>query len=159
MTYDDFRYAEIALGIKYLDTMAVTRSDFAKDKEAIAVTGTANNDAALPCLPPWLSVVDATEDWFGPTGSDVTGLPAPSIGIGGVIGNIPGLKTVYASVFAAFTTEANLTWELKFGDDTVPWEIYSCLPGVPPIPLTPVIFSPPEPPQNGPWFEDPEVQN
>jgi hypothetical protein len=158
LEYADFRYADAALDVAYLDSMEVIRSDFALDKSAIKVAGTADNDpvlGALPCLPPYLSFIQAREDWFGPIGPDVTGLPSPSIDLASVIGfKIPD---ALASLFGAGATLAGDTYTSFGSYDSVPWSIYSC-PALAeiPIPVTPVVVSA-TPAQ--PWFPDPETQN
>jgi hypothetical protein len=80
-----------------------------------------------------LSLVDATTDWFGSTG-----YPAPSISLLGVLGGV--IPSDFSSFYGAITSYGSA--EVKAGDNTVPWAIYTC-PALFdfPIPVTAVIFN------------------
>ena len=150
LNYVDFRYAVSAVSLEFLDSASISHSDFVYNDAAISVGGTADNDpilAALPCVPPYLSFVDGSSDWFGKDG-----LPAPDIDLASVVSAIiPG---EYNSLFSAGASLAGNTDSSFGGDNTVPWSIYSCpVLAIPPIPVTPVILT--ESP-SAPWFPDPE---
>jgi hypothetical protein len=150
LNYVDFRYAVSAVSLELLDSASISHSDFVYNEAAISVGGTTDNDpilAALPCVPPYLSFVGASSDWFGKDG-----LPAPDIDLASVIGAIiPG---EYSSLFSAGASLAGNTYSSFGGDNTIPWSVYSCpVLAIPPIPVTPVILT--ESP-SAPWFPDPE---
>jgi hypothetical protein len=151
LEYLDLRYAVSAISIGRLESMTISHSDFVYDDAAISVDGTADNDpalGALPCVPPYLSFVTVDDDWFGKAG-----VPAASIDIGSVIG--AAVPDGYSSLFGAAASVASLT-DTVGGDNTIPFAIYSCPEiGIPPIPVTPVIFE--NMPPGAPIFSDPEV--
>ena len=103
----------------------------------IVVEGTADNDpvlAALDCVPPYLSFVDAATDWFGSNG-----FPTPNIDLGSVIGTV--VPSGYSNLFGAASAMANVEGA-AIGDNTVPWSVYSCPELlIPPIPVTAVNIS------------------
>lgn len=116
--------------------LPITYSVFSHNDAAITVQGTTDNDpvlGALSCVPPYLSLVDATTDWFGSTG-----YPAPSISLLGVLGGV--IPSDFSSFYGAITSYGSA--EVKAGDNTVPWAIYTC-PALFdfPIPVTAVIFN------------------
>ncbi len=135
-SYDVFEYAAAAIQVSLLDALPITDSVFSYNNAAITVQSTTDNDpvlAALPCVPPYLSVVDASTDWFGSTG-----YPAPSISLLDVLGGvIPG---DFGSLYGAISSYGSA--EVGLGDNTVPWTIYTC-PALFdfPIPVTAVIFN------------------
>jgi hypothetical protein len=131
--------------------LTINDSDFVYNDAAITVGGTAANDpvlGALACVPPYLSFVTASGDWFGQNG-----YPAPSIDILSVIGAL--IPEQYSALFGAGASLASVTAPAFGGDNTIPFSLYSCPElGIPPIPVTPVLLS--ETPA-APWFPDPEA--
>ena len=151
LSHLDIRYAAAAIDFGLLDTATISNSDFVYNEAAIEVAGTADNDpalGALACVPPYLSFVTVSDDWFGKHGS-----PTPSIDISSVIGAI--LPDEYSSLFTAASSFTDLS--ASFGEDnTIPFSIYSCPElGIPPFPVTPVIL---EKISSTPWFPDPETE-
>jgi hypothetical protein len=150
LEYLDLRYATTAVAIGKLESMTISHSDFVYNDAAISVGGTADNDlalGALPCVPPYLSFVYADDDWFGKDG-----VPAVSVDIGSVIGAL--VPDEYSSLFGAAASVASLSASVG-GDNTIPFAIYSCPEiGIPPIPVTPVIFE--NMPPAAPLFSDPK---
>ncbi len=135
--YGVFKYAAAAIHVSLLDALPVEDSVFSYNSAAIEVDGTVDNDpvlAALSCVPPYLSVVDASTDWFG-----VDGVPAPDIDLGSVIGLIvpDQFSSLYSSLTSMIGAEAAAP-----GGNTVPWAIYTCpaLLDIP-IPVTAVNLS------------------
>jgi hypothetical protein len=151
LNYVDIRYAANAVKLELLNAASISHSDFVYDQAAISVGGTTNNDpalAALPCVPPYLSFVDASSDWFGKNG-----LPAPDIELASVIGAI--IPEEYSSLFSAGLSLAGSTSSSFGGDNTIPWSIYSCpVLAIPPMPVTPVMLGNTP---DAPWFPDPEA--
>jgi hypothetical protein len=130
-------YASTAVSIAKLDTSTtITDSVFSYNEAAISVETTADNDPvlnALPCVPIYLTVIDATTDWFGSTG-----YPGPDIDLLGLLGIV--VPSEFSALYGAVTTYGSA--EQKIGDNTVPWSIYTC----PvlfdfPIPVTAVTFN------------------
>jgi hypothetical protein len=152
LSYLDLRYAEAAINIEYLDAAWITNSDFVYNAAAIHVDETAENDpalGALPCVPPYLSFILASGDWFG-----VTGYPAPDLDISGAVGAV--IPEEYAPLFGAAASLAAINASLYGTDNTIPFAIYSCSAlGIPPIPVTPVHLA--ETPA-APLFPDPETE-
>jgi hypothetical protein len=146
----DIRYAEAAFNIEYLSAMEVTHSDFVGNKAAFKVSGTADDApglGALDCVPPYLSFIFATEDWFGKNG-----YPAPSINIVSAID--PILPTEFIPLFEGLAFAAEIS-SLYPGNNTIPYSIYSCPEAdIPPTPVTPVLVSGVPFEQN---FPDPEA--
>ena len=149
--YVVFEYASVAIHVDYLDALPIENSVFSYDTAAITVDGTSDNDpalAALDCVPPYLSFIDASTDWFGSTG-----FPTPSIDLSSVIGAI--LPSGYSNLFSAGISMVSLEGA-SVGDNTVPWSIYSCPELlIPPIPVTPVnIPTTPIYPLDNPSYEE-----
>jgi hypothetical protein len=135
-SYDVFENASAAIQVSLLDVLQVSYSVFSSDDAAITVQSTANDDpvlGALSCVPPYLSVIDASTDWFGSTG-----YPAPSIDLLGLLGGV--VPSDFSSLYGAISTYGSA--EVGLSDDTVPWSIYTC-PALFdfPIPVTAVIFN------------------
>jgi len=151
LSHLDLRYAETAISVQLLDSMSITESDFVYNNAAISVAGTTDNDpvlGALACVPPYLSFINASRDWFG-----ATGLPAPDIDLLSVIGAV--IPDEYGSAFGAASTLAHADYKLFGADNTIPFSIYSCPElGIPPIPVTPVLVG--ETPAS-PLYPDPEA--
>jgi hypothetical protein len=134
-----FEYADVAIHIGLLDALSVQDSVFSYNDAAFEVDGTADNDpllGALDCVPPYLSVVDATTDWFGSSG-----YPTPSIDLLSVLGAV--IPAGFSNLFGSISTELSAEGSLP-GDNTVPWAIYSCPElDIPPIPVTAVVVGAP----------------
>jgi hypothetical protein len=149
LSYLALHYAERAIDIDYLDSITISNSDFIHNEAAIEVAQTAENDpalGALSCLPPYLSFVISSNNWFGETG-----YPSPSLDISSAVGAV--IPEEYAPLFGAASSLASFSAPLYPGGDTIPFSIYSCPAlGIPPIPVTPVIVTavPLEP-----WFSLP----
>ncbi len=147
----DIRYATAAIDFGLLDTATISDSDFVYNDAAIAVGGTADDDpalGALACVPPYLSFVTVSNDWFGKYG-----YPAPDIDISSVIGAI--LPDEYSSLFGAASSFTKVSTSFG-GDNTVPFSIYSCPELlIPPIPVTPVILTGTP---MAPLYPDPEAE-
>ena len=136
LRYDVFEYASSAVNVGLLDSLQITDSVFSYNQSAAAVQGTTDNDpvlAALDCVPPYLSVIDASTDWFGSTG-----YPGADIDLLGLLGII--VPDEFSSFYGAITTYGSA--EEDIGDNLVPWTVYTCpeLFGFP-IPVSPVIFN------------------
>jgi hypothetical protein len=131
-----FEYASDAIDIGLLDSLTVTDSKFEHNQAAFEVASTTNNDPALgslECVPPYLSFIDATTDWFGSTG-----IPGADIDLLSFLG-----LTVPDSVSSLYGALSGLTSaDVGISDNTIPWTLYSCAPlAIPPFPVTPVNFS------------------
>jgi hypothetical protein len=138
-----FRYASTAIAVGFLDLLPVTNSEFAYNRAAFTVASTAHQNpsfAALPCVPPYLSFIYATTDWFG-----ASGVPGAAINLapyGGLV--VPDeLSPLYSLMSSLYSANAYLS------DNTVPWTLYSCL-GVS-FPVTPVLFRVSPDPQSEPY--------
>ena len=142
--YVVFEYAATAVSVAYLNVLPIEDSVFSYNDGAIAVEGTADNDpvlGALDCVPPYLSVIDASTDWFGSTG-----YPGASIDLLGLLGII--VPADFSSFYGAITTYGSA--EESVDDNVVPWTLYTC-PALFdfPIPISPVIF------KSGPTYASP----
>jgi hypothetical protein len=137
ISFVQISYAATAFAVGNLDVLSVTNSQFSYDQAAFTVAGTADNDpilGALPCVPPYLSVVDATGDWFG-TG----GFPGTNLDLLSFLGVF--VPADFSSFYGALTSE--ISESANFSDNTVPWSIYSCPAiAIAALPITPVIFFP-----------------
>jgi hypothetical protein len=128
-----FLYASTALYLARLDAFRITNSQFSYNINAFDVQSTANNDpelALLPCLPPYLSLIDATTNYFGTTGE-----PGRNLDLSPFIGlrvDEP-YKSFYSSASSLYSATAPL------GDNRVPWTLYEC--GNVRFPVTPVVYS------------------
>jgi len=61
-------YASTAISVGVLSALEVVDTEFSNNDAAFDVQGTSDNDpalAVLPCVPLYLSFIDATNDWFG----------------------------------------------------------------------------------------------
>jgi hypothetical protein len=147
-----FHFAKSAIDIEYLDSMTISNSDFIHNEAAIEVAQTAENDpglAALPCVPPWLSFILSSNNWFGEV--EEAGYPTPSMDISSAVG--APLPEEYAPLFEAAASLGSISAPLYPGGDTVPFAIYSCPEiGIPPTVVTPVIVTSVP---LGPWFPVP----
>jgi hypothetical protein len=135
-SYAVFEYASAAIQVALLDVLPVTYSVFSHNIAAITVQTTADDDpvlGALDCVPPYLSVIDASTDWFGSTG-----YPAPSIDLLGLLGGV--IPSDFSSLYGAVSSYGSA--EVGLGDNTIPWSVYTC-PALFdfPIPVTAVIFN------------------
>jgi hypothetical protein len=116
------------LNVEYLEQLTVKNSQFAYTATAVAVTDTADNSPTLDtlaCLPPYLSFLLATNDWFG-----VSGVPGSSLSLTG----FTSLYTSNAGMIAAEVAHPSTT-------NTIPWTMYNCAtsPTPPALPV-PVAF-------------------
>jgi hypothetical protein len=101
----------------------VTHIEFAYDTAAFDVQSTTDRDpvlAALPCVPPYLSFVDATDDWFG-----ATGLPGASRDVASFAGAVapPPFDALVSAMSSYVSAYVNVTPGLH---DTIPWSYYNC---------------------------------
>jgi len=133
-------YAAAAFGVHQLDALAVTNSQFSYNQAAFTVAGTADHDpvlGALPCVPPYLSVVEAKGDWFG-----ASGYPAPSLDVLSFVGTF-FIPDEFSSLYGSLSSMITVTATIPSTDNTVPWAIYSCPAiGVPALPVSAVDFWP-----------------
>lgn len=147
LDHDIFAFANVAINVKQLDHFTVSHSDFVDNVAAFDVEGSEDNDpvlAKLPCVPPWLSFMKSSYDWYGPSGH-----PAPDINLGSFGGVV--VPSLFAQVFRYLKTEINESVPLFGGENSVPWAIYSCPPAlIPPFPVTPIDFTITAPGQNFP---------
>jgi parallel beta-helix repeat protein len=136
LSFTAFHFAKGAVDVQYLSSMSIFDSDFVHNEAAIKVAQTAKNDpelAALSCVPPYLSFIDAHDVWFGDGG-----LPSPHIDISEVVGAV--LPEEYGPLFAEGLSLAELVAPQYPAGDTIPFSIYSCPAlGIPPTPVTPVL--------------------
>ena len=142
--WDVFRYADTAISVGKLEILSVEDSVFAYNNKAFDVQGTTAGNpflGYLDCIPPYGSVVDGTNDWFGSTG-----VPAPSIDIPSLVGlKIPD---AFGHLYGSLTSMISVSNPLfGVGDDTVPWAFFTCpewgIPPLPPVPVPAVDFSVP----------------
>jgi hypothetical protein len=136
-----FEYATDALSYEFMGhSVTVSNSDFTNNVAAIEVEETSGPDydaiGDIPCVPPWLTGVNANDDWFGPTGP-----PAPDIDLASFIGaEIPGSIPFSGTAFnlSGVGNLIDVENPLYGGPNTVPWAIYSCAAIKVPFPLTAV---------------------
>jgi hypothetical protein len=134
--YTVFEYADAAVQVGLLDVLPITNSVFSYNNAAITVQGTADDNpilGALDCVPPYLSVIDASTDYFG-----TSGYPGASIDLLGLLGT--QIPEEFSSEYGAVSSYMSAEFDVQ--DNTVPWSVYSCpLLFETPIPLTPVVFN------------------
>jgi hypothetical protein len=141
LRYDVFEYAETAVSVGFLTSLSVTHSQFSYDQAAFDVSSTAVEDlalASLPCAPPYLSFVDASNDWFG-----VDGQPGTSFDLSSYVDElIPSVFTDLAFMSPYISASASVS----INDNTIPWSLYGCkIPGTQidfGIPMTPILYLP-----------------
>jgi hypothetical protein len=136
-----FRHFDVALRIGVLTALELHGNKFVSNDYSIRVDETSAGDpiwGALPCLPPFTSVVEAGGNWFGEFG--VPGIyldPTEFLGL--------AVPDEYGTLYSA-TSEllGSLDDHLPVTtDNAVNWAMYSCpvIP-VPPFPVFPVDWLP-----------------
>src|SRR4029077_14965285 len=128
-----FRYASVAVSVSTLEALQVSDSEFAYHTAAFDVAGTTGGNpvlGTLPCVPPYLSVVEVSNSWFG-----TSGWPGASIDLAAFAGVL--VPDQFGSLYGSLTSM--ISAEASVSDNTVPWSIYSCPEaGIPPVPVTAV---------------------
>lgn len=152
LSYDVFSYASTAISVGLLADLTVSDSVFSYNPASFNVVSTSQVDPGLdllPCVPPYLATVTATDDWFGLGGTPGTNISDT---------NLAGLKIpdefadLYNSLQLMIDATDFTTPDLTLQDDTVPWSLYTCAAlGIglgptfpyPPLPVSAVNFGVP----------------
>jgi hypothetical protein len=153
-----FEYANDALSYEFMGhSVTVSQSDFVHNVAAIEVEETSGPDydylGDIPCVPPWLTGVNADDDWFGPLPG-----PAPDIDLASVVGLAIPSSIPYAGDAFNLSGIGNLIDEESpdLGNgNSVPWAIYSCAKLPVPFPVTSVAVNGTPP---APHFPDPGAE-
>jgi hypothetical protein len=131
------RFASTALNLRFLNALTVKNSQFAYTATAVTVVDTADNSPTidtLACTPPYLSFLNATNDWFG-----VSGVPGSSLSLTGM-----GALAVPAPFTSFYTyNQGMIKAQLAHPSttNTIPWTTYSCATSpAPPATPVPVVF-------------------
>ena len=150
ISYALFKYADTAIAVGTLSALSVHHTQFTHNQHAFTVEQTDEANVVignLPCVPPYTTFVNASDNWFGPTLIDSTGLPGLDIDVSGFIGaSFPdpfgSLWDIESSVLSLYQIDPRA----NVGTDTIPVSIYDCtVPGSePPIgvefPIFPVMI-------------------
>ena len=155
-TYALFMRSKTAISVGEFIGLTVENSKFVNTKAAFQVDGAAHFDqtlsvyySLLPCAPPFNSLVNVKNTWFGSMG--FPGLEVDLTAFAGLTIKDPLIGGLYDMV----TSQFPLTGAL--GTNTRPWTTYSCSPGKTPddivsFPITPVVLGNIPPiPLTEPW--------
>lgn len=148
-----FEHADTALRVGELTLLSVTNSKFVNTRMAIDVAPAGSADqgtgyfyGTLPCAPPYDSLVEVHDTWFGSHG--LPGISADAMQLVGILAPPVIGDDDMSFVFQQMTSQLSVRTPL--GGNATPWSLYSCSGGpegtdVVGFPVTPVIIAPPVP--------------
>jgi hypothetical protein len=122
-----FRYGGTAISVGKHAKLSVTNSQFAYNSDAFTVDSTTDGDdpslslilGALPCVPPYLSMVAAPNNWFGKGG-----IPGAKIDLAGFVGL--AVPPPFDAYYGAMTSLIDAEVALPSANNTVQWTVYEC---------------------------------
>lgn len=117
-----FRYATTAVSVGNLSGLSVHNCQFAYNDASFTVDTTTEGDpfmSALPCVPPWVRIIGAQDNWFGKAGFPGTSTDISSVG-GAFIPELFG--ALYNQMFSMI----DVSIASPAVGNTTPWALYSC---------------------------------